>query len=122
MGGVGGGIEVRIAGRWDGVVGEGCKEVHQFRHVVPASVLVFSCFYSPALSLSPLLPRRVSSVILWRLLKEAVFKGSNMVSTHTLHTGFPEAHLHPIHQRHFSSLYNYNETLTEDLYPTVLTI
>lgn len=36
-------IEVRIAARW-GDAGRGWGEEHQFQHVVPANLLVFSSF------------------------------------------------------------------------------
>lgn len=107
------GMEVRIAVRW-GDGGRRHREEHQFQHVVRANLLPF---YSPAPSLPPRLRRRVLSFVLQRLFKEAA---SGL--KHSPHTGFPEAHLHLIHQRDAPSLYNYNEAQTENLYLSALMI
>lgn len=67
-----GGVEGREGQVRDGCencskVGDGgrvSREEHQFQHVVQANLLFSPYFYSPALSLPPLSPRRVLSAVL----------------------------------------------------------
>ncbi len=110
-------MEVRIAVRW-GDGGRGRREEHQFWHVVQVNLLAFSSF----LLAGTVSPSSLTSSCFISCPVTVVKGGSLDAVTHILHTGFPEAHLHPTHQGDGSSLYSYNEVLTENLYLSAVMI